>query len=334
MQELWNSEQNHAKDSFGNFAKFSYPVPANGRVYLSTFSNQLVVYGIINPNERPVVKLTAPTPYQIFAPGASIGMSASASDADGISKVEFYDSGKLIATDTASPYTFRLPNAANGLHDLYAIAYDTKGAQTTSSTVTVAVGPAGVGNQYSFDFQGNSPFSLAKTAVAGVVPLSNWNTFTGNAGTAPLTIAANGGWSPVKVSWSCEGTWRVGLTATDPNTIMMDGYLDDYYGGTVTVSVSGLSDAPTLGYDVIVYADGDNGGAQRKATYTLLGVSKDNTDNGVNFNGTFVESPTGNYIRFRNVKATSFTIYATPSGTSDGVYRAPINGIQIVPSTS
>jgi hypothetical protein len=45
---LWSSEQNAARDRLGNFAKFSPPVVANGRVYISTFSNQLKVYGLLN----------------------------------------------------------------------------------------------------------------------------------------------------------------------------------------------------------------------------------------------------------------------------------------------
>ncbi|MGO4880795.1 MAG: hypothetical protein ACLP59_08240 [Bryobacteraceae bacterium] len=43
--ELWNSAMSQA-DQFGNLAKFSVPVVANGKVYLSTFSNQLAVYGL------------------------------------------------------------------------------------------------------------------------------------------------------------------------------------------------------------------------------------------------------------------------------------------------
>jgi hypothetical protein len=45
--ELWNSNTNAARDSVGNFGKFSPPTVANGRVYLSTFSNVLHVYGLI-----------------------------------------------------------------------------------------------------------------------------------------------------------------------------------------------------------------------------------------------------------------------------------------------
>lgn len=46
-KELWNSLQNQARDNFGNHSKFSAPTVANGKVYLATFSNQLVVYGLL-----------------------------------------------------------------------------------------------------------------------------------------------------------------------------------------------------------------------------------------------------------------------------------------------
>jgi len=46
--ELWNSDQNSARDALGNIAKFAAPTVANGKVYVSTFSNQLVVYGLLS----------------------------------------------------------------------------------------------------------------------------------------------------------------------------------------------------------------------------------------------------------------------------------------------
>jgi hypothetical protein len=45
--ELYDSYQNQARDDFGNFAKFNIPTVANGKVYVPTFSNQLVVYGLL-----------------------------------------------------------------------------------------------------------------------------------------------------------------------------------------------------------------------------------------------------------------------------------------------
>jgi hypothetical protein len=52
-KELWNSEQNSARDRVRMFAKFCPPVVANGKVYLATFNdgsprpNKLVVYGLL-----------------------------------------------------------------------------------------------------------------------------------------------------------------------------------------------------------------------------------------------------------------------------------------------
>lgn len=45
-KELWNNRQNSARDAAGNYAKFAAPTIANGHVYLPTFSNQVVVYGL------------------------------------------------------------------------------------------------------------------------------------------------------------------------------------------------------------------------------------------------------------------------------------------------
>jgi hypothetical protein len=45
-QELWNNRQNVARDGAGNYAKFAAPTIANGHVYLPTFSNRVVVYGL------------------------------------------------------------------------------------------------------------------------------------------------------------------------------------------------------------------------------------------------------------------------------------------------
>jgi len=45
-RELWNNRQNLSRDGSGNYAKFATPTVANGHVYLPTFSNQVVVYGL------------------------------------------------------------------------------------------------------------------------------------------------------------------------------------------------------------------------------------------------------------------------------------------------
>ena len=47
LTELWDSNLNSSRDSLGVFAKFSAPTVVNGKVYVATFSNQVVVYGLL-----------------------------------------------------------------------------------------------------------------------------------------------------------------------------------------------------------------------------------------------------------------------------------------------
>jgi hypothetical protein len=53
--ELWNSNMVPARDSLGRNAKYVCPTVANGKVYMGTFSNQLVVYGLL-PKQNVIAK--------------------------------------------------------------------------------------------------------------------------------------------------------------------------------------------------------------------------------------------------------------------------------------
>src|SRR5208282_4513201 len=46
--ELWDSQQNSSRDGVATFAKYAPPTVANGKVYVPTFSNQLLVYGLLS----------------------------------------------------------------------------------------------------------------------------------------------------------------------------------------------------------------------------------------------------------------------------------------------
>ena len=53
--ELWNSSTNDA-DSLGSFSRFANPTVANGKVYVPSLSNQLMVYGLLVPaTSKPVI---------------------------------------------------------------------------------------------------------------------------------------------------------------------------------------------------------------------------------------------------------------------------------------
>jgi hypothetical protein len=46
---LWSSDQNSGRDGMGHFVKFNPPMVADGKVFVGTTSNKLVVYGLFAP---------------------------------------------------------------------------------------------------------------------------------------------------------------------------------------------------------------------------------------------------------------------------------------------
>jgi subtilisin family serine protease len=88
----------------------------------------------------PTVTITSPTPGATVSGGVSV--TASASDASGISKVAFYrDAAVLLGTATASPYVISWDSStvSAGAHTLYAVATDNPGNSGTSTSVGIAV---------------------------------------------------------------------------------------------------------------------------------------------------------------------------------------------------
>src|SRR5581483_10060441 len=184
--------------------------------------------------------------------------------------------------------------------------------------------------------------AMASTEVAGVVAQSNWNNATGTTSGAPLVLVnQTGASSGATVTWSSSGIYVLPITDTAGNSRMMRGYLDPV-GGTATVTVAGLP-VNAAGYNVYIYADGDNGSATRTGAYQISGsgittstVSLTDAAN-TDFSGTFTQanSSNGNYVMFAIPgSATGFTITATPGTSTDLHSRAPLNAIQIVPQAA
>lgn len=89
----------------------------------------------------PTVTLTAPV-NGAFVGSNGATLSATASDANGIAKVEFLVDGVVVGTDTASPYSllWSTANVAAGTtHTMQARAYDTYNNVNSSALVTVTV---------------------------------------------------------------------------------------------------------------------------------------------------------------------------------------------------
>lgn len=92
-------------------------------------------------NSPPTSSVTAPANGSVVT-GASVAISANASDSSGIQKVDFYrDGGVLVGSDTSSPYSvsWSLSGISNDTHNLYVVATDTVGNSVTSASVSVTV---------------------------------------------------------------------------------------------------------------------------------------------------------------------------------------------------
>jgi Domain of unknown function (DUF1929)/PKD domain len=217
----------------------------------------------------------------------------------------------------------------------------TSGSLTNTATVTLVVTTASVsGNPISIQFVGDGE-ALSSSQVAGVVALDNWNPAEGASRTTPLSLFdSTGADTTATLTWQADDVWYEGLANSNANLQMMDGYLDNGNQDTTTVTVSGLPSSSN-GYTVYVYASGatttsDSGiyqisGTGITTTSTTLTYKSD-------FSGTFTQATasnaTGNYVVFTIPNVSGFTLSAIPSTSQSGYERAPVNGIQIVPTSS
>jgi Bacterial Ig domain/Glycosyl hydrolase catalytic core len=187
----------------------------------------------------------------------------------------------------------------------------------------------------SIDFVGAGG-AMAASETAGVVAKSNWNGAAGASRATPQSLVdETGAASGATVTWTSNSTWSTPITDAAGSRRMMKGYLDTSATTTTTVTVAGLS---TAAYDVYVYVDGDNSTDPRAAAYKISGPGITTTTvnltdaAGTNFSGAFTQASgsNGNYVKF-SITAAGFTLSATP-GAANVNKRAPVNGIQIVPT--
>ena len=215
----------------------------------------------------------------------------------------------------------------------------TSGALAHAATVSLTVNAVSTGRTISVDFVGNGT-AMGAAESAGVVPKANWNNATGaTQPTAASLKDETGAATSATITWTSDNVWSTPIGDQPGNQRFMKGYLDNGSGGAVTITVAGLA---ADNYDVYVYADGDNSGATRTGGYRISGTGITTTTINLtdpintNFTGTFVQADNsnGNYVKFSGIAPASggFTVTATPGPSSNGVPRAPVNGIQIVPS--
>ncbi|MET0225171.1 MAG: PQQ-binding-like beta-propeller repeat protein [Dokdonella sp.] len=347
--ELWNSEQNSARDSMGNWPKFSPPTVVNGHVYMGSFPSdgvgetQVSVYGLI---QDPDFTLTVTPPNPGVNPGGSvtytITTAAIQNFADpvhlSVSGLPANATATFAANDMAPPSSTTLTVQTDadtpiGANTLTITA--TSGALTHSADaglyVTAATPGAGI---IGIDFVGNGT-PMGALESAGVVAIPNWNEAAAASGSNLALADETGTLTGATASWSADAVWALGIADTPGDFRMMNGYLDATDNAS-TLTVADLPDDPA-GYYVYVYADGDNAGDTRAGEYAISGPgttaqSIEITDAAnATFDGSYMraDNSAGNYAVFF-VGGTRFTLTATPGPASSSTVRAPLNAIQIV----
>lgn len=209
-------------------------------------------------------------------------------------------------------------------------------SHNSGASFTVVAIPSTQARAIGINFPGRGN-SMGASETAGLVPKANWNNAAGGSSASPLALLDETG-SPTgaTVTWTSQVGWNLPTADAPGNSRMMGGYIDTLGTAPTQVAVAGLPVSGS-GWDIYVYADGDNQGSTRAGAYQISGpgiapTGATVTDLGsTNFSGTFVQS--GNYAKF-TITASGFTLSATPASSSDSYLRAPINGIQIVPSGS
>jgi hypothetical protein len=124
------------------------------------------------------INVAAAPSVSITSPGAgsgvtgSISITANASDASGVQKVDFYlDAGVLLGTSTTAPYAtaWNSGTVAAGAHSLYAVATNVNGMPATSAKIPITV---------------DTPPTVALTSPAAGATVSNTVTITATASDA------------------------------------------------------------------------------------------------------------------------------------------------------
>jgi hypothetical protein len=231
-----------------------------------TGGNNAVVSGVFFDtvgNAPPDVTLTSPADGAIVSPApASITLAATASDPDGIDRVEFYEqTAGLIGTSTTAPYGGAWSNVPAGSYVFTAKAFDKLGASRVSAAAHVTVSAGGGSTSATFagvdtttkgtwrGVYGTDGYNIVGDAVSypsyAVVNLSGQQSFTWLSSTADVrALQKAAGPDRLAATWWAAGFFTIDVNLTDGQTHQVALYMLDW-DTTSRVQTIELRDAGT-----------------------------------------------------------------------------------------
>lgn len=254
-------------------------------------------------NTPPAVAFSKPANNSTVAAGSSVACEVSATDADGISKLEWLLDGRLVFTETSSPFNYcNISSLSAGTHTITARATDKKGA-IGQAQVTVTAGTTSGGD--STGGTTNTPPAISISA-----PANNATVAAGSLSCYASATDANG---IAKVEWFLDGRLI--------NTEFGSPY------DSCNINTSGMS-----GAHVIKARATDKLGAVREAQVTVnVGTSSGGDSTGGGGSG----SPSTGSIDASDIKtratadvlfSTQPNIYADILGSSPWMSTVPESG--------
>jgi hypothetical protein len=231
--ELWDSQLNASRDGVGNYAKFVPPTVVNGKVYLPTFSGQLLVYGLID------FALTTAPQGQSIAAGNSASYIVYATPQGGYTGTVSLSCPAPPAGITCSFTQSSLPLVLNGGQvntGLKISASPSTGAGTYNVTIHGATGNRTHTTTVALTVTAAPSFALSATALtpASITP--------GSAATSTVTVTPAGGFNS-SVSLSCAIT---PTNVTVPPTCSFSSATVSGGSGTPTFTVGTVAAAASL----------------------------------------------------------------------------------------
>jgi hypothetical protein len=162
-------------------------------------------------NPPPSVSILTPTSDEAFVVGASVQLTANASDADGIAKVQYFFNGAFLgeSTDAANGYPVVWNDVSVGGKTVVAVAYDNSGKSANSAPVTFVVEAPEPRNSLGLNFgatNGTNTLSSSE-AIGAVYTTLNWNNYNSDISAASGNVVRDqtGADAGVRATWAASG---------------------------------------------------------------------------------------------------------------------------------
>jgi len=238
-----------------------------------------VTVGTGTTNQAPAVSFVSPSAGQTFVAPAEIYIEATATDADGIERVDLYQGSTLLKSDYSIPFSHRLIGVAAGTHQLTATAYDDLG-QSRTVTLSVTVSNS-TGNQMPTASITSPATGASYAAPATVNVAASASDADGNISRVEFyrdsTLISTDTTSPYNASWTNApaGSYALTVRAYDHSGGM---------GASAAVNVtvgSSTNQPPTV--SITSPASGASYPAPASMTMTATAADADGSVAGVDF---------------------------------------------------